>query len=112
MKVQLYAIFDMCSGAYEKPFFSTADDLVRREFLNAATAADTPIAQHPKDYSLWRLGNFDDNTGEVKNENNECLCTALEIISQSRTVDPAAMAALEAKVNGSDPETINPGLTD
>ncbi len=87
MKVQLYAVFDMASGTYEKPFFSTADDLVRREFQNVATAADTPIGKHPKDYSLWRLGNFDDNTGLLKNETNECLCTALEIISQSQRIN-------------------------
>ncbi len=84
MKVQLYAVFDMASGTYEKPFFSTTDDLVRREFENVATAKDTPIGKHPKDYSLWRLGNFDDNTGTVKDEANECLCTALEIMSQSQ----------------------------
>ncbi len=88
MKVQIYAVFDMASGTYEKPFFSTADALVRREFQNVATAADTPINQHPKDYSLWRLGNFDDNSGKVNDEANECLCTAMEIIAQSQHVDP------------------------
>jgi len=98
MKIQLYAIFDMASGIYEKPFFSTADDLVRREFLNVATSAETPISKHPKDYSLWRLGNFDDNTGLVQNETNECLCTALEIISQSQKVDGQKHLDLEQSI--------------
>jgi len=94
----------MASGVYEKPFFSPADDIVRREFLNVAVEAGTPISKHPKDYSLWRLGNFDDNTGLVQDETNECLCTAMEIISQSQQVDTAAMAALEKKVNGDLPD--------
>lgn len=106
MKVQIYAIFDMASGTYEKPFFSPADDIVKREFLNVATAADHPINRHPKDYSLWRLGNFDDNTGLIQDEVNECLCTALEVISQSRTVDRVQMDMLEKNINEHDPDNL------
>ncbi len=84
MKVQVYAIFDSCSGIYEKPFFHTADDVVRREFQDVATTADHPINKHPEHYSLWRLGNFDNLTGKLVEERNECLWTALEAISQSQ----------------------------
>ncbi len=87
MKVQCYAIFDTCSGIYEKPFFSTADDLVKREFQDIATSADHPISRHPEHYSLWRLGNFDNNTGQILDEKNECLWQAVEAISQSQIVN-------------------------
>ncbi len=86
MKVQCYAIFDTCSGIYEKPFFSTTDDLVKREFQDIAVSADHPISNHPEHYSLWRLGNFDNNTGKILNEPNECLWQAVEAISQSQAV--------------------------
>ncbi len=86
MKVQLYAIFDTCSGIYEKPFFSTADDLVRREFQDVATTPDHQINKHPEHYSLWRLGNFDNNTGKVVDEANECLWQAIEAIAQSEII--------------------------
>ncbi len=87
MKVQLYAIFDACSGIYEKPFFHTADDAVKREFQDVATEAEHPISKHPEHYSLWRLGNFDNTTGKVIDEVNECLWTANEAISQSQVVN-------------------------
>ncbi len=87
MKVQLYGIFDQCSGIYEKPFFSTADDLVKREFQDVATSIDHPIAKHPEHYTLYRLGNFNNETGQIIDEENECLWTALEAISQSQHVD-------------------------
>ncbi len=87
MKAQCYAIFDTCSGIYEKPFFSTADDLVKREFQDIATSADHPISKHPEHYSLWRLGMFDNNTGKLSNEQNECLWQAVEAISQAQTVE-------------------------
>jgi len=86
MKVQLYAIFDTCSGIYEKPFFHTADDAVKREFQDVVNTPDHPINRHPEHYSVWRLGNFDNTTGKVIDEVNECLWTALESISQSQAM--------------------------
>ncbi len=88
MKVQIYAIFDTCSGIYEKPFFHTADDQVRREFQDVATTADHPINRHPEHYSVWRLGALDNLTGKVTNEQNECLWNAVEAISQSQQIAP------------------------
>ncbi len=111
MKSQFYAIFDTCSGIYEKPFASTSDDLVKREFQDAANAAECPISKHPEHYSLWRLGNFDNITGLINNETNECLWTALEAVSQSQNVNQDAMNALETSINGADPDAISPGLT-
>jgi len=87
MKVQLYAIFDTCSGIYEKPFFHNADDAVKREFQDVVNEKDHAINKHPEHYSLWRLGNFDNNTGKVIDEKNECLWTALEAISQSQNIE-------------------------
>ncbi len=108
MKVQCYAIFDSCSGIYEKPFFSTADDLVRREFQDVATAADHIISKHPEHFSLWRLGVFNNVNGKLDNETNECLWTALEAISQSQNVDAAQMDAFSKKANGDDPYDLPP----
>ncbi len=113
MKVQCYAIFDSCSGIYEKPFFSTADDLVKREFQDVATAADHIISKHPEHFSLWRLGVFNNENGDIQNEVNECLWTAVEAIGQSHNVDPAQMDLLEKKVNsGDDPYNTPPQQAD
>ncbi len=102
MKVQCYAIFDSCSGMYEKPFFSTADDLVRREFQDVATSADHLISKHPEHFSLWRLGVFNNENGDIQNEANECLWTAIEAVSQSQKVDEKQMDLLKQKVDGRD----------
>ncbi len=99
MKVQCYAIFDSCAGIYEKPFFSTTDALVKREFQDVAMTDDHPIARHPEHYSLWRLGIFDNINGDLTDEANECLWNAVEAISQTQSLPPN---------NGED----RPGLTD
>ncbi len=110
MKVQCYAIFDTCSGIYEKPFFSTADDLVKREFQDIATSADHPIAKHPEHYSLWRLGMFDNNSGKLTDEKNECLWQAVEAISQSQVI--AGNGGLEDMHFRDDEPEYKPGLSD
>ncbi len=111
MKVQCYAIFDSCSGIYEKPFFSTADDLVKREFQDVATAADHIISKHPEHFSLWRLGIFNNENGDIQNETNECLWTATEAIGQSQTVDKSQIEIF-AKANGDDPYNLPPPQAD
>jgi len=112
MKVQCYAIFDACSGIYEKPFFSTADELVKREFQDVATVADHPISRHPEHYSLWRLGIFNNENGDIQNEQNECLWTAIEAISQSQKVNGGAQMDLVKEIQKEDGEDYKPGLTD
>jgi len=105
MKAQIYAIWDTCTGIYEKPFFHTADDAVKREFQDVATAADHPIANHPEHYSVWRLGSFDNLNGNILDEKNECLWQAVEAIAQSQNVPPKLSSVQD------NPE-YKPGLTD
>ncbi len=110
MKHNVYSIFDTASGLYSRPFFDQSDAQAQRAFGDIAIDATHPIGQHPEDYTLLRLGIFDDQTGDLNNELNESLTTGLEAVSKSRNVDAAKMAQLEnaqseiAKMkSGSDP---------
>ncbi len=85
MKTQIYSIFDVASGVYQRPTFARADGEIMREFKNLVVAKDHPCGQHPEDYSLFRLGIFDDATGKITNEENECLATGLEAVALNRT---------------------------
>ncbi len=105
MKQQVYAVFDTCAGIYDSPHFGNSDDLVKRQFQDIATGTDNPIAKHPEHYSLWRLGAWDNNTGTITDEKNECLWQAVEAISQSQIIAP------ELSVVADDP-MYKPGLTD
>lgn len=112
MKQQIYAVFDTCAGIYDSPHFANSDDVVRRQFFDIATAADNPISKHPEHYSLWRLGAWDNTNGKIVDETNECLCTALEAISQSQVVDAKKMSEIEKITNGVDPyDNPSPGGT-
>lgn len=79
MKIVAYAIYDTAGKAYMRPFFMMADGQARRVFQDMANDESHDIGKHPEDYSLFRIGQFDDNSGELLPEDRECLCTALEV---------------------------------
>lgn len=107
MKLNVYSIFDTASGLYSRPFFTSSDAEALRSFSDIATDAEHPIGKHPKDYTLFRIGTFDDNKGHIHNEDNESLATALELIAKTRTVNQTAQRDLVQEIN----QTKNNGET-
>ncbi len=86
MKMNIYAIFDTASGTYWKPIYARSDEEIKRSFKGAADNAESDIGAHPEDYSIFRLGTFDDNTAKIQIEDRECIETALEAVARSRQV--------------------------
>ena len=84
MKLNAYAIFDSAAGVYMRPFFAQAHGLATRMFSDLACDADHDVGKHPEDYSLYFIGEYDDNKGELKPVTKECLATAQELVSLSR----------------------------
>ncbi len=84
MKTNLYSVYDTAAGLYNNPVFARSDGEIMREFQNHCGNEDHPFGQHPEDYSLIRLGNFNDQNGLVINEDNECLATGLEMVAMLR----------------------------
>ncbi len=87
MKLNIYSIFDTASGLYSRPFFTQADAEALRSFNDLAIDKDHPVGAHPEDYTLFRLGTYDDGRGFLQNEENESLATALELVAKSRNVN-------------------------
>ena len=87
MRLFVYAIFDSCSGVYDRPLCMQADGSAIRAFGDICVDADHPIGKHPEHYSLHRLGVFDDNTGElVPEEPHVCIARGHELVAASRKV--------------------------
>ena len=87
MKLNVYSIFDQASGLYSRPYFTQSDGEAMRSFTDIAVDAKHPVGMHPEDYTLYRLGIFDDTTGKIIDEDNESMATALEIIAKTRNVN-------------------------
>lgn len=65
MKHKVYAVFDSAAGAYASPFLGLRDEQVIRGFKDAVNNAgqSSDLVNHPADFALFRLGEFDDATG-------------------------------------------------
>ncbi len=98
MKLNAYTIYDVASGIYMRPFFSQADGQAIRGFKDIATDADHEIGKHPEDYTLYRIGAFNDTTGKMEGEQLEKLATALEMVSNSRQVNQDNIEELHREI--------------
>lgn len=65
MKCSIYSIYDMKVGAYNFPFTMRSHGEAVRAFGDMANDASTRIGQHPEDYVLYCVGEFDDAKGVV-----------------------------------------------
>ena len=66
MKRYVCAVFDSAVQAFGQPFFVPALGAALRSFSDEVNrkASDNALSQHPEDYTLHALGQFDDETGE------------------------------------------------
>lgn len=99
MKMVIYSIYDTAAAAYMRPFFVQSDGQATRMFTDIALDAEHEVGKHPEDYSLHRLGQFDDNNGALMPENVECIITALEVVAKSRQVNKDGQEDLLRQIN-------------
>lgn len=68
----IYAIYDVAMKNYAQPFFQANDDVAKRSFkLVINNPAADALYSIRDDLELWRVGYFDDRTGEIRNDNPE-----------------------------------------
>lgn len=103
MKLAAYVIFDQATGAYLRPFFQLTDSQATRSFSDTLLNAESDFAKHPEDYSLWRIGQYDDNKGAFLPEDKECIATALELLAVARNVDRDKMDDLNRQLRETSP---------
>ena len=80
MKVGLYCVLDKVSGVYDGPVPAHNDGVALRNFTSMATNDQSPVGQHPEHFSIWRVGEWNDATGEVIPETKECLGHAIDLL--------------------------------
>lgn len=56
----IFTIYDAKAAAYLPPFILPRVEMARRTFSDCVNSADHQFGIHPEDYTLFRLGKFDD----------------------------------------------------
>lgn len=63
---QIVAVKDRAMDAFLQPFFVPALGGAIRAFGDEINNPQSEMQKHPEDYDLYHLGEFNDNTGEIK----------------------------------------------
>ena len=65
MNLNVYSLFDQAAEAFTQPFFMHNDGLAIRAFQDNVNATDTNVAQHPDQFTLFKLGTYGDINGKL-----------------------------------------------
>lgn len=95
MNLNFYAIYDKATNAYMRPFVLQSDGQALRMFTDEAVKADSDISKHPEDYSIFRIGSWDDNTGEILACEPKCIGRAHELAAKTRERSESQMELVE-----------------
>lgn len=68
MNIKLYTIRDSKMG-FMAPYSNVNDEVAKRNFLVEKTQKNSMIAIYPEDFELWSIGEMDEKTGQI-NQNN------------------------------------------
>ncbi len=73
MKLGVYVMRD-ARTTYMQPTFDMNDASAIRNFEHALSQKDSLLFSHPEDYSLYRIGSYDAETGVIDSEVGKLLC--------------------------------------
>ena len=84
MILRICVVRDVKAECYMNPMFFQSDAQAARSFKDAVNdnSGKSEIGQHPEDYALFALGNFDQRTGQI-----EVLDAPLHIVSGITQID-------------------------
>lgn len=63
MKKPLYSVRDLKAESFGSPILVDNVGVAMRQWCDAVNSTDLPIIKHPEDYALYRIGEFDIETG-------------------------------------------------
>lgn len=65
MLIGIYSIYDEVAKLYAQPFFFQNDNLAIRAFKNECERPESNLKANPSDYKLYKIGEYDDETGGI-----------------------------------------------
>lgn len=77
----MIAVRDVKSEAYGRPFFVNSVGVAIRSFDDEVNRPheENMMYNHPGDFSLYEIGTFDDQTGEVKSMTPKILIEGVQV---------------------------------
>lgn len=89
----LYSVYDRKAAFYLTPFVARTNSEAVRMIAQSMTGESSLIQKYPQDYELWAIGNFEENSGTIDEEDHHpqmiCSCTTImeEIVRSLRSME-------------------------
>lgn len=91
MKLKVFSVFDSKAQCYMLPFFLHSSSVAVRAFKDAALDPTHPISKNKGDYTLFMIGEYDDQTAFVDvGKHYVNLGTALQLASSTDNLEVSA----------------------
>lgn len=65
MLIKIFTVFDQKAEAYKEPFYQPQTGQGVRIFADCINKQDHPFNLHPEDYTLFEIGLYDEESGEI-----------------------------------------------
>jgi len=62
---KIYSVYDSKAETYTPPFFQHREAMAIRTFTDCCNDKGHTFGMHPEDYTLFELGEYDDNNGSI-----------------------------------------------
>lgn len=80
--LKVFAMRDVKADAYGNIVALPTRGLAMRGFVDSCASKDSPLRQHPEDYTLYELGTFDETCGVlIPNKLPEFVMSAVEAVA-------------------------------
>lgn len=67
MMQKIFTVYDSKLEAYMQPFFMSSKGQAIRAFTDTVNDPSTQFNKHPEDFTLFEIGEYDDQSGKVQN---------------------------------------------
>lgn len=89
MIYEVFSVHDIKADAYLPPFILPKIEMAKRIFSDCVNSVDHQFGKNPADYTLFRLGTFNDETGQFLLERaNQSLGNGVEFRSPDHPISP------------------------
>jgi len=108
MKMYIFAVYDNKAKVYSQPFTNVNNETAIRIIQNCVKNPEHQYAQNPEDFSLYNIGEYDDNTSEIVSKSDKIM----DLLTAARQTYPKTEDELIEFTNDYNDEgykkTINP----
>jgi len=82
MILQILSVQDIKAGAFHRPFFAQSEQAGARSFIDEVnrSSPDNIMNTHPEDFILFKLGSWDDETGEFSVHSPQVVVAATTVL--------------------------------